>query len=433
MIKNLVIIPLAGISQSLFWQYRTETPALWALMNVSVAFRRFYTASIAPLFSFCDFAYGSSQALDHNASIDSQTLTVGPGFDNFFATLSEKGHVVGGMQYGENDPAFDVAISGFWPERCGKYCKYDDLGAFHDAIKTFFDRGAEANAPFTLYCANVSSLFGDNSGEKKHETTFHGRIRAGFRQVDNTVAFVLDELSRRSLVENTAIVVFGAHGMDPWRHGFQQGSVISAIPHADMCWTPAFLHAGGNAITTDALMSSIDLKPTLLRILFPDETIPPAASPFSGIDIQQFRREAAFTQNMPAACVEEPAGKRKSYAIVNGEYRLIATSRGDGAGEGGMEMYYDFRDPGNTRNLIDFFDLDAMGNMVSFGHPDVIHPHFTRMFKRELTLNLAEVYTVSRSILASLVQEKERFAFERTKAGKRGSFPAESFTYRRTR
>ncbi|MCD7909113.1 MAG: hypothetical protein LUH04_15790, partial [Clostridium sp.] len=63
---NLVVLPLAGVSQTLFWQYREFMPSLWRLFDHSISFSKFYCASTSAFQSFCDFLYGDSVGLDHN-------------------------------------------------------------------------------------------------------------------------------------------------------------------------------------------------------------------------------------------------------------------------------------------------------------------------------------------------------------------------------
>ncbi len=78
MAKNLIVVPLEGVSQTLFWQFREAMPTLWRMSRRAVMFRRFYCNSTSAFQSFCDFAHGDSSELDHN-----------------IAFPSEKGHLLG--------------------------------------------------------------------------------------------------------------------------------------------------------------------------------------------------------------------------------------------------------------------------------------------------------------------------------------------------
>jgi hypothetical protein len=182
----------------------------------------------------------------------------------------------------------------------------------------------------------------------------------------------------------------------------------------------------------------IDLKPTMQQMLFPGEPIPQPTTALSGISaFSGFSRQAAFCQNLFALEQENTGaalGLVKSYSMIVGDRRLVASSTGGIAGEGGLELYLDFHDAGNGRNFLDFFKHDSQGGIVSFGKTDIVHPHFTMSFKPKLAREMMNNYNQMRKRLASYIMEKERAALE--KSGGRGQgnlFPVDTFKYVRRR
>lgn len=436
---NLVIMPLEGVSQTLFWQYREAMPTLWRMSLRSAMFRRFYTASTSAFQSFVDFAHGDSTQLDHNRVFPSRGGCLAASAANFFDILRRRGYEVLGLQHGGHCPHYvQHDYYGAWPESCGKILWHDGYAPFYREIEHFLERRAADGKPFVLHCNDRAALLGDDSEEKRGEKLFHSRIEKGFSLLDGSVRLVMEKLSAAGLTGSTIVVAYGPYGTDPWKHGIYLGRTHAMDPYADLCWTPLIIYNNDNDIcTADQLVSVIDLKHTLLHMLFPQE---PAAQPTSiltGVDILSFNRQAAFTQNLFALEKENTGpsqGLVKSYAVTDGDQRLIVSSDGGIPGEGGMELYYDPRDPANTRNFLDFFQLDQNGIMTSFGRRDIIHPHFTMSFKPNLVMSVANSYNTMREQLFSFIKLKEGEALKRagTEAGA-DLFPEDSFRRKRKR
>ncbi|MDR1520607.1 MAG: hypothetical protein LBU23_10800 [Planctomycetota bacterium] len=409
---NLVVIPLEGVSQMLLWQYREAMPAIWRLANQSTSFRRFYSASTSAFQSFCDFVHGDSSELDHNLSYPS-----GPGCllgraGNLFGILEEQGYAVMGSQHGETCPEYVRGnCFGAWPEAGGRFRWHGEYDAFYAESLAFVKRAAAAGQPFALYYCDRAGTVADNCLEKRDSRLFHQRFEKGFSLLDRSVERMLAGLAELGLLGATLIVLYGPYGMDPWKHGVFAGRTHAIEPYADVCWTPLLFYCDGRDIQTiEGLASSIDLKATILGILFPGRDFGPAPGRFSGVNLLTSGRNIAFTQNL-FALEQENAGPAlglvKSYAATDGDLRLIVNSDGGIAGEGGMEFYYDVRDPGNTRNLLDFFELDKNGDMASFGRSDVVHVHFTQSFKPHLVRDMVSAYNGMRDTLKQLAKAKE--------------------------
>lgn len=439
---NLVVIPLEGISQLLFWQYRDAMPSLWWLSNHAISFRRFYSNSTSAFSSFCDFVHGDSSELDHNLAYPSAKGCLLGRRRNFFGLLKESGYDVLGIQHGELCPRYlRENVLGAWPESCGEFHWHSDYDSFYNESFGFIEQSKAAGRPFAVYFSDRAGTVADNCMEKQENVLYHERFAKGFSLVDQSVGKVLKKLADLSLLDNTVIAVYGAYGMDPWKHGVYGGRMHAIAPYADMCWTPMFLYNNNrDAKIIDNLSCVIDLKATLLGLLLPDQPLD-GIGPFSGVNLLKGARDVVFTQNLFALERENEGPARgliKCYSATDGDQRLIVSSDGGIAGDGGMEFYYDPRDPANTRNLLDFFTLDDKGAMVSFGRNDATHPHFLLAWHPDkpewLIQPVVNSYNAMRGVLKTLVKSKEQEALEHCATPTEARFFSEAlFNYKRRR
>lgn len=435
---NLVLLPLEGVSQTMFWQYREAMPRLWELSTRSAMFRRFYATSTSAFQSFCDVAYGDSAELDHNERYPSGRGCVAGKGKNLFAELRRRGFESFGAQHGGSCPAY-VADNfwGAWPDECGAFEWHGQYDGLFAAVDAFLGRVKAASKPFVLYVSDRVALAGDASPEKQEATLYHERFAKGFSLLDGTAGHVMDTLATLGLLENTIVIAYGPYGMDLWKHGVSQGRTTAIEPYADLCWTPMFIHQNNEDIgIADQLVSTIDLRPTIMHLLFPQEPPEQPSTPFTGVDILTFQRQTVFSQNLFALerANEGPAlGLVKSYAATDGDQRLIVTSDSRD-GNDGVELYFDPRDPGNTRNFLDFFTLNDNGEMVVFGRNDIIHPHFTMSFKPNLVMSIVNSYNTMRNQLAGFIRTKEAAALPLAGDGAKANvFPEKCFTKKRKR
>lgn len=435
---NLVILSLDGVSQTLFWQYREAMPFLWDLSNRSAMFRRFYTASTSAFQSFCDFAFGDSGVLDHNFAYPGEPGSMLDRSANLFAVLGERGYQALGVQRSSRRaPYVERNFHGAWPERCGDFQRHGEYGTFYPAIDAFIDQHA-GRTPFVLYVSDRAATVGDDCAEKAGARLFHSRFEKGFSLLDRTVRRVVEKLVAAGQLANTIVVAYGSYGTDPWTHGIFRGRTRGLDPHADSCWTPLMIYNNDSDICiADQLVCSIDLKPTIMHMLFPGDPPQEKADPLFGVDILRFRRPTVFTQNMFALEKEGegPAGGLvKSYGVTDGDQRLVVSSDGGIPGEGGMELYYDPRDPSNTRNFLDFFTLDEGGVMTAFGRPDIVHVHFLKSFRPNLVASIVDSYNIMREQLYQFIRAKEQEALRHClPGGDKNLFPETSFRRKRVR
>lgn len=431
---NLILIAMEGVSQTLFWQYRDSMPTLWDIHNRSASFRRFYTNSTSALSSLYDLVYGNSSLLDHHVSYEEALTSPCLEKQDLFGLLRAQGYETLGLVRATSQPkymmpSFNAAGPFHWHQDSETCCAEGE---------GFIERCAASKTPFTLYVSEKAARLDDEHPGKRKETTLHGRVEKGYQLLDQTVGRIFSKLAEHDLTRDTIAICLGLYGTDPWKHGMHAGRTHAFEPYADLCWTPMFMYRNDFDIcVSDQIISMVDIRPTILQMLFPDESIPNPDDRVSGLNaFSGFTRQIAFSQSLFATEKENlgaSLGLIKSYAVTDGAHRLIVSSDGGIKGDGGMEFYLDFHDPSNTRNFLDFFQLNTDGEMVSFGKNDLIHPHFTASFKAHLVMDIVKSYTFLRSQLQAYIQEKESIALKRNSEQRGELFPLDMFTHARRR
>lgn len=355
--RNLLLIHLESLAQTTFWQYAAEMPTLFDLMQNSLSFSRFYTASTSSVMSMSDLLHGDSSEMDHLTVFPKRKGLLLGKSGNLFQILRDSGYATHGVQYGSF--CLGDAPNGFWsvwPDACGPFRQPPNREEMHRGIRDFLEKSRSSGQPFGLYFWNMNTHLRDDDPAEPAVQAYHERFQSGYRLLDLSVERLLDDLRALDLLDDTLILAVGDHGDDLFRHGLYCGRSHIIDPYATTCWCPMFI--AGKEIPPDLsprLTSMVDVKPTLLRLLFPERPPKAPASPFSGTDIFTTGRDLAFTQSMFALQRErsDPAKViTKSYAVTDGVFRLMVSSPAMPEDSGGLELFCEQEDYGDTRNLL---------------------------------------------------------------------------------
>jgi hypothetical protein len=433
MAKNLVVIHLESISQSILWHYRVEMPALMALCVKSASFRRFYASGTSTVLSMSGFLYGNSSEMDHLPSFGVNAIPLKRGA-HLYAVLARHGYEIMGSLYFPYDPGHCATslLSRWEAPSVPPFSAHNDFNAMGEAVAAFIDKSARRDRPFALYFWNMAPHGLIESPHNPKSASFTERMASAYMQLDSTIQALWNILESRGLLADTTIAAYGDHGDDLYGHGFSQGYLHGNGPYATVSWTPLFLYnAGFPAGETDQIASIVDVKPTLLEAL----GVPDAATerpPFSGMRLGSQIRTLAFTQNRFALQRETnaPDWPAKAYAVTDGQLRLVVAACDAEGGYGGLELFHDQMDPGNQCNLLDFFELDAEGNIASCLRRDKIGMYFFHLFNPRAVQELRERHAFLRKELLTHVREKERAAMA-VSGGEANFLPAKAFMIKR--
>ncbi|MBD5780077.1 sulfatase [Pelagicoccus sp. NFK12] len=214
--------------------------------------------------------------------------------------------------------------------------KYWDLYDADDIPLAAF-RERPKHAPESLRGSNEFKTYelGDYDLESD---AFHLKMRHGYlaatSYVDKLVGDVLNELEALGLAENTIVVIWGDHGWHLGEYDFWGKHNTMHLATR----IPLIVKAPGKpqGVSTDALISSVDLFPTLCAL--------------AGIDVPASVQGKSFAAVLsdPEAAINEVVYTRyrNADAIVTERYNYSLY-------ENGEEMLYDLQiDPGETVNRV---------------------------------------------------------------------------------
>lgn len=447
--KNLVFIHLESISNTILWQYRAELKTIWWMMQQSFFYNRFYTSATSTVMSLQHIWNGASDIYDSVST---------------FGQMHERAHPSQKAYYidytgapGVNTIPYLAALAGYdVPDRVTFVHEFQTTervekernivkGPDHDAllpvISAALAQKVHDGVPFTFFYVPGITHVTCEDRVKNAATSFSDRFRLGYIRLDEQVKNVLGLLHAYKLMDNTIIVFYGDHGDELWSHGLIGGWCHVTTPYASLCWTPLFIYDSDCAPgSSDQVVSSIDLKETLLKRLVPgfepekrtfsenwknyapewngcrtlEHPVPFKRSPFCGVDAGKETRKYAFSQSLFALQLEynDPVESLvKGYAVTDGIYRLCVTSGGREPRDGGLEFFCDRVDPTNHRNLLSFFQLDSNGDIVKFYPPPSVNSRdFDLMFNPEAIEYLRETYQEMKAALYDYVRSKEEQA-----------------------
>ncbi len=435
MAKNLVILHLESVSNTLLWQYRLELGTIWRLMQESQWFTNFITNATSTRMSMNALLSGSTAENDNYSHYNDSQPPDGRWKDlgMYLAGAKEKGYV-------ERIYTLDYyfrrnSVSGRWHT-------YNNTQMLFSSMRDYVGENTAAGQPFFLYFNDQVSHMALDNEAKMTAPTFSERFRQSYRSLDADINQLLVILTESNAWDNTVIVAVGDHGDEMWSHGLNRGYCHGIAPYASLTRTPlAIYEAGAPARIDDRLLSMADLMETLtVRLLGDTPDISVGAfrtAPFSGINVDREKRDLVFCQNLYALQLEydDPEkGMTKGYAVTDGIYRLVVSSGGNKPRDGGLEFYCDSVDPTNSRNLLDFFILGVDGEPVMFRPPpEADAPEFAAVFNPEAVRHLTATYSRLRRALHDHVREKERIALGRPHHAAYQLMPERAFTNVRRR
>lgn len=445
--KNLVLVHLESISNTILWQYRSELETLWRIRRQSYVFNRFYTAATSSAMSMMQLAMGSSGVYD-GVSYFSQTRTTEyPEFarsgwktifgDLFFAGYGRSDRVYYASENFDSKDVVRILHSVMAPTQA------EMLPIARSALAQAKADGKPFFFHFVPYVTHITHA----DHVKETAKSFSDRFRIAYLRLDEAVARLMAMLVEFKLLDNTIVVFYGDHGDELWSHGLWKGWCHATTPYASQCWTPLFIYdKDRKPESTDKIASMIDLRETLVKMLLPDfdpakhrlnaewknsagepwymfrspefpaegTLSPHKESPFNGIDLFRESRDLAFSQNLFALQLERLDRSKalvKGYAVTDGVYRVTVTSGGGDERNGGVEFFCDKVDPTNSRNLLDFFKLDADGDIREFyPPPDAVDDDFAAVFNPEAVAHLKETFNRLKKTLRQYVRDKEERA-----------------------
>ena len=417
--KNILVIHLESVSNIILWQYRLELGTVWRLMQKSLRFPFFQTASTSTEMSWADVMFMDASTSDHQPHFRGKNrVSVAPvGF------LRHKGY-----------RTLYCCRNLFFPKPITRDWLYDtpDLADYHRRQVDFLQECKSAGKPFFLYLNNCISHMAFDADSKAGAKTFSERFRNGYLDFDRSVNFILGKLAETGFWENTLICCFGDHGDELWSHGVGRGYCHVLTPYSPLCRTPMFIYDDGrNEGVNFNMVSSVDLLPGLISLAMPDadrrydrkplfsplsgreyeysHSLP--EPPFAGRPFMRSSRAFLYAHNLFALQLEydDPEqGLTKGYSVANGVYRLTVSSGGRNPYAGGLELFQEQLDPYNMLNLLNFFELDGKGDIVGVRRPKGdVHPDFALFLREDSLAAIRRIFKILKAELTAFVRASE--------------------------
>lgn len=447
--KNLILIHLESISNTILWQYRLELKTVWQIMQQSFVYNRFYTTSTSTEMSLENLFHGDSSTFDSSSVFsDKQMLVHNPSyFGDKVNTLRAALFFEGYLHPDRLNSVWEI------PDRPELVHAKGSITArnqeeWYPVVRARMAEHRISGRPFFLHFISGVTHITYEDQVKASATSFSDRFRLGYLRLDSGIARLLSILNEFNLLSNSVLVFYGDHGDELWSHGLNKGWCHATTPYASQCWTPLFIYdPDAPPGSTDQLASMVDVRQTLVKRLFPafspeqhaltdrwtnrfgdvfmpggmplgyprSGVLPPfKTTPFSGVDLASETRELAFSQALYGLQLEFndiAKALTKGYAVTDGTYRVTVTSGGEDGRDGGVEFFCDMIDPTNSRNLLNFFKLDLNGDIREFyPPPQAVNEDFSLVFNAECIKHLTLTFHRLKNALHEYVRDKEEFA-----------------------
>lgn len=430
--RNLVIFHLESVSNAILWQYRVEMDAIWELMQMSQVYSNFHANATSTRMAVMTLTRGHTEINDHLPHYGMAAKNPGVMNTTLWWYLRDAGYCPYTIIH---DRLFHRRGSG------DLWIKVNDFESCINSFQAEIDAAASKKRPFAIWIRDYTSHMAANTPFKLSASSLSERFRNAYRGINATMKSILDVLRIKNLLDNTVVVVYGDHGDELWCHDVNRGFCHGTPPYSSLTWTPLFIYESGQkpSVVNDLIAMS-DLRNLVLRRLVPDYAPPPQRAFHEdsfGVNQETKKRELAFSQNLYALQMEYDDPERaltKGYAVTDGEYRVVVTSGGNTTRDGGMEFYCERLDPFNSRNLLDYFQLDGNGEPTGLMPPaETSSPDFPAAFNRHAVEALKKRYCFLRRELHAFVRAKESLAMRRKASVEYHVMPERVFRHSRKR
>ncbi len=384
-------------------------------------FSKCYSSTPMTSFTILGLSLGSSAVADAYSHYNREEYT-SSGSDALFSVLeNECGYKTAAAMVSEmNYPFYQKIILGkLLSIRKSIHLKGIEWDV--QGLEAFLADAKLENRNFALYlynCIDTNHCSMNIDSYRKYRAMDMAEVQEDvMRKADSSVQRFMKLLTQMELLENTTIVLFGDHGWGVARDRFGEIPCSAGVMvSVEQTRIPLFFYNSPLGVgCTNKLATLHDLRETILGMLYPERVFPRIEGPGSGIDLAKESHDVVVCQNK--GVLQNPNARehesRKSYAVVDGSYRLIVTELNSENTEGGMELYFEALDHGQNMDLLTLFTFDDKGNITGL---DVAMPKYEGiteypLFNNPLRLmELSRIYERLRTHLMKIVSQKEEAA-----------------------
>ena len=203
-----------------------------------------------------------------------------------------------------------------------------------------------------------------------------------YERIDNTLGYVFEQLEKYKKLEETLILVFGDHGDDMYSYGKNGGFTHAIAPYPNIVKTPLMIYKKGiDAHVNNDLVCTFDVG-NIVKSICENRTV-------------KMDRQFAFMRNLFP--LQKSEFLTKSYAVTDGEYLLLASSKG-------LEMYICRFMSQSIFNLLNWFILKRNGALKL---KKMNGMHFMRMIQDQREDIEFHFYKLRRALYTQLKQKED--------------------------
>ncbi len=429
-----MLLHLESVSSVKLHMYRAHMRTIWRLARRSHYFSRFYPVATSTSMVYRSVLYGDATSMDFALDFDARNIPPAnwPRYRSLPKLLKNRGYRI-----------ILLSSSPLASESCRE--SNDQLSVNSRSIARLLQTAADGmedcrkkGQPFMIFFWDATSHAAFANTEKNSAEDLQKRFAAGYEQIDSSTGHIADMLTKLNLWDDTVLAAYGDHGDELWNHGFNRGYCHGTTPYGPLCHTPFFIISPDFPACIDSrIISSIDIRDTLFCHLFPEYRALKPNSRFGGRNVFHKPRVLAGSANLfplQREYADLEKALTKGYSLTDGAYRFVVSSGGMNPEAGGMEFFLETLDPMNSRNLLDFFELDSNGEIVRFNPPPgAIAECFHGFFGEKTISEIQERFTTLKALQRKVRKMLEDHARPFVDLEKAHFFPEQAYLHSKPR
>ena len=346
--KNIVVIHLESLNNAFLFQNSNIFPNIMKWKEKSIFFNNYYSTATSTIMTISDFMYGNSQCHEKSTSLVDFKLDLN--YETWDEGLREELNSKKIIIYPVLDWKYDaVNIKKIMKVSVNQINEYQKYQKFQEAISNSI-RIMDGEL---LYIYDWSSLRMKQNCEVSYNN-WNEYYFNQYRQIDTTLGFIFEELQANNKLKDTIVVAYGDHGDDIYSYGKNNGFTHAIAPYPNIVKVPLMIYSEKLCTRElNNLICTYDIG-NVLKSLYTNQDV-------------IINRKYVFSRNLFP--LQKSDILEKSYAVTNGVYLLLISSKG-------LKMYMCNFMGQNIFNILNWYELKKGKNLVLKKNSNM---HFQRL------------------------------------------------------
>lgn len=332
--KNLIIIHLESLNNAFLYQNSEMFPNILKLKEKSLFFSNYYSTATSTIMTMADLMYENDSFSDKTTGLEELQLMCKQSLwiEGLGVKYSQKKAVI----YPELDWKYDRINM---KKIMGKTSKLIEKTNYADFKKEISNTIKEMDGDYT-YIYDWSTLYIKDDCENKY-SCWNEYYFKQYKRIDETVGYVFEQVKLYKKLKETMFLLFGDHGDDMYSYGKNKGFTHAIAPYPNIIRTPLMLYYDGiDAQINENLVCTFDVGKIVKSIYEKNDV--------------KVNRQYVFSRNLFP--LQKSKVLQKSYAVADGEYLLLISSKG-------LELYMCKFMSHSIFNLLNWFVLKRCGEL----------------------------------------------------------------------